>query len=53
MPTYVDIKRNKQADSLANEARKIEPIPLSTTVFDANVITKSEALCKSPEKILN
>ena len=36
----------KLADSLANEARAIEPVPLCTIVFDVSAVTKQK-LCKN------
>ena len=49
---HVDTEGNELADSLSNEARIIKLVPLSTMVFDANVVTKQK-LCTNPgEKFL-
>ncbi|GFU58509.1 transposable element Tcb2 transposase [Trichonephila clavipes] len=40
------------ADSLANEAKTLEPLTSSTTVFDANSVAKQK-LCSNPRKKLS
>ena len=52
IPAHVDIEGKKLADSLANEARTIEPVPLSTTVFDGNAVAR-EKLCSNPPRNLS
>ncbi|GFV33085.1 RNase H domain-containing protein [Trichonephila clavipes] len=46
---HIDIEGEQLADSLAKETRIIEPVPLSTTVFDANAVAKQK-LCTKPRK---
>ncbi|GFV94294.1 hypothetical protein TNCV_2267481 [Trichonephila clavipes] len=38
IPAPVDIEGNEMADSLANQARTLESLTSSTTVFDANAL---------------
>ena len=40
--SLVDIEGNVLVDSLANAARTNEPVPLSTTVFDAHAVIKQK-----------
>ena len=40
--SLVDIEKNVLVDSLANAARTNEPVPLSTTVFDAHAVIKQK-----------
>ena len=47
IPANLDTERNKLVAYHANEARKVEPVPLSTTVFDANAVAKQK-LCANP-----
>ncbi|GFX76918.1 hypothetical protein TNCV_2257811 [Trichonephila clavipes] len=47
IPAHVDIEGSEMADSSDNEARALEPIPSSTTVFDANAVAKQK-LCSKP-----
>ncbi|GFU40736.1 RNase H domain-containing protein [Trichonephila clavipes] len=48
-PAHVDIEGNEMADSLANEARTLEPLTSSTTIVDANAVAKQK-LCSNPRK---
>ncbi|GFT39261.1 RNase H domain-containing protein [Trichonephila clavipes] len=43
IPAHLDIEGNEMADSFANEARTIEPVTSSTTVFDANAVANQNA----------
>ncbi|GFY17937.1 RNase H domain-containing protein [Trichonephila clavipes] len=52
IPAHVDIEGNDMADSLANEARTLEPVTSATKVFDANVAAKQK-LCSNPRKKLS
>ncbi|GFX35160.1 RNase H domain-containing protein [Trichonephila clavipes] len=42
IPAHVDIEKNEMVNSLANEARILEPVTSSTTVFDANTIANQK-----------
>ncbi|GFT32253.1 RNase H domain-containing protein [Trichonephila clavipes] len=44
-----DIEGNEAVDSFANEAKTLEPVPSSTTVFDVNAATKQK-LFSNPRK---
>ena len=46
---HVDIE-NELGESLAKEARTIEPVPLSTTVFDVNAVAKQKLCAKTRRK---
>ncbi|GFW98696.1 t-box transcription factor TBX20 [Trichonephila clavipes] len=39
IPAHVDIEGNEKADSLADEARALEPVTLSIAVFDTNAVS--------------
>ncbi|GFS89205.1 hypothetical protein TNCV_1259411 [Trichonephila clavipes] len=43
IPAHIDIEGNEMADSLANETRPLEPLTLSTTVFDANAVANKSS----------
>ncbi|GFT55053.1 RNase H domain-containing protein [Trichonephila clavipes] len=49
IPAHVDIEGEEIVDFLANEARTLEPLTSSTTVFDANAVAKQK-LCSNPRK---
>ena len=44
IPAHVNIEGNEQADSLAKEARNINPPPMTTTCYDANPVARQK-LC--------
>ena len=49
IPAHVNIERNEQADSLAKEARNINPPPMTITCFDANAVARHQ-LCSGLRK---
>ncbi|GFX78711.1 hypothetical protein TNCV_31511 [Trichonephila clavipes] len=51
IPAYVDIEGNEMTDSLANEARILEPLTSSsTTVFDDKVVAKRKSSAQTQDK---
>ncbi|GFW98697.1 t-box transcription factor TBX20 [Trichonephila clavipes] len=49
IPAHVDIEGNEKADSLADEARALEPVTLSIAVFDTNAVTTNKLRLKGHE----
>ncbi|GFT43908.1 RNase H domain-containing protein [Trichonephila clavipes] len=50
IPAHVDIEENTMVDSLANEARTLDPLTSSTTVFDANAVPKQKTYSNPRKK---
>ncbi|KAF8763874.1 hypothetical protein HNY73_022009 [Argiope bruennichi] len=48
-PAHLAIEGNEQANTLAKEARAVDPTPLSTTALDANAVER-QRLCTNRKK---